>query len=297
IPWLAVQIAGLGRGFRAGEAGVGHFDPTRLLVSYAVSTVVFFSLSSSKLPLYVLPVLPILAVLGGRNLAERGRSRTDGYLLSVVPVVVVGAAWLLRSNLASEQLPGPLIDHLLILVSLAGLLLVVAGIWSLLGPRRSLLVTGAIAVLGISAVQLVLWGVQALAENRSAEGVATLIEHNAGDRPIEVYLTDIWPTYAFYRQDIPTLVGVKGELEMGISADPGRWIPTRERFFQLWRDREEAAVVLKSTRLEKYRPVVADSDLVCQSTRLTVIFKSRQPLAGCLDFGQALTPDPASRRH
>ena len=69
-------LAPLARAARAAwhEPGpVAHFKPLKFLLLYSLLTVIFFSLSDSKLATYILPVFPPLAALTGVYLTRRPR--------------------------------------------------------------------------------------------------------------------------------------------------------------------------------------------------------------------------------
>jgi 4-amino-4-deoxy-L-arabinose transferase-like glycosyltransferase len=71
IPWTALAVPALGRAIRAARdrmASTAAFE--QLLLIWALFPVLFFTLSSSKLPGYTLPALPAFAILIGIYLAE-----------------------------------------------------------------------------------------------------------------------------------------------------------------------------------------------------------------------------------
>jgi 4-amino-4-deoxy-L-arabinose transferase-like glycosyltransferase len=65
-------------------------DSCRFLALWALLPIVFFSLSSSQLPQYILPVFPALALIAGRFLAER-RFDSTAVNLIILPVMFVAA--------------------------------------------------------------------------------------------------------------------------------------------------------------------------------------------------------------
>lgn len=62
VPWVTLLPGALRAAWRRQP---GLVQPNRLMLAWAVVIFLFFSASSSKLPSYILPVFPALAVLLG----------------------------------------------------------------------------------------------------------------------------------------------------------------------------------------------------------------------------------------
>ena len=70
-PWLITSLRSLvSPGFKWSPDKPGQFDPDRFMWTFVVVTFCFFSLGQSKLPGYILPILPIIAVISGRQIAS-----------------------------------------------------------------------------------------------------------------------------------------------------------------------------------------------------------------------------------
>jgi 4-amino-4-deoxy-L-arabinose transferase-like glycosyltransferase len=109
-------------------------DPCRFLALWALLPFIFFSLSKSQLPQYILPIFPALALVTGRFLAER-LSSASGLRFILIPWVVVvgvvlylfvGAAW---PNLSVRYLRTAVAQNLLSLTACGVLLVVILGIF------------------------------------------------------------------------------------------------------------------------------------------------------------------------
>ena len=84
----------------------GRFDPARALAVWGIVVLVFFSLSGSKLAPYIMPALPPLALLAGRELDRGLSSRAHTVLLAtagVLAVLLLGSHGLLM-HLAADSL-------------------------------------------------------------------------------------------------------------------------------------------------------------------------------------------------
>ena len=119
------------------------------LSSWALSTLVFFSLSRDKLPGYILPALPALAALAGmawaRQAAPRGLLTLCSALLALMPVAatVLPAALEtgLRDALSEARFP-------LVALAAAGLLVILVGAAEWAGRRRLAFAAVALCTVG-----------------------------------------------------------------------------------------------------------------------------------------------------
>jgi 4-amino-4-deoxy-L-arabinose transferase-like glycosyltransferase len=92
LPWSALLIDGLLKARKA--FWKGSDDPVSRLQTFTLAWIllplVFFSFSSSKLPGYILPVLPAVALLAGSRLAQLHRGAKDN-----LPIITTGALGLI----------------------------------------------------------------------------------------------------------------------------------------------------------------------------------------------------------
>jgi 4-amino-4-deoxy-L-arabinose transferase-like glycosyltransferase len=93
LPWMFAMPAAIARAWR--EEGGRAFQPLRVVLLWTAFVVLFFSASGSKLPAYVLPVFPPLALVLGRYLLlapERRLALWSGLVIPVAIALVV-VAW------------------------------------------------------------------------------------------------------------------------------------------------------------------------------------------------------------
>jgi 4-amino-4-deoxy-L-arabinose transferase-like glycosyltransferase len=237
VPWLGF----LGHGLTAGatrDAQPGlRFRPRLLLLVWVVFIVAFFSASSSKLPGYILPVFPALALLLGRYLQEASdRLRTANALL----VTLAGAGLLafagLSGQLARHAGEAALYRAWMPWIGAAGLLMLGAGLAALWCVRRGQ--AGAyvfvIAVASFLSAQLLLAGFEPLAQARA--GTALLPAIRAALRPAtHVYSVGIYEqSLTFYLGRPVTLVDYEDEFAFGLRQEPALWIPSLDGFVNQW---------------------------------------------------------------
>lgn len=246
-PSRAAFIAGAGQiAARPGSAAPG-IEVERLLAVWAVSIFLFFSASGSKLPGYILPVFPALAVLAALAL-ERVSERAWRAQLFVAGGVALGLAALspLVGRLGSQATPQVHFEALSHWLLGASLLAAAAVLLALALARAARQQASRMAYsLGILASTLV-GAVGHDAVGRVSSGV-TLVP------AVSRVLTPEMPLYGvrrldhtvpFYLQHRLTMVETPDELAFGVSQEPERWLPTLARFVERWQHGPRALALM-----------------------------------------------------
>nr|WP_267875548.1 glycosyltransferase family 39 protein [Duganella radicis] len=226
-PWIAIAPASVAA---ARHRLPGRFQPAILLAIWIIFILVFFSYSSSKLPGYMLPVFPALALLIGRQLESASR---DTALALAVLLAVIGTAGLCGALFA----PGvDSVRHLLLGASLAALLgagMAWAAEWR--GMRTAAILS--LACSGWALTQLSLAATEPYGRGEAGAAMAKAL------RP---ELTPSTPVYSvgayeqsmtFYMAHKVITVAYTDELAFGLQQEPQLGIPTLEEFMARWRAR------------------------------------------------------------
>jgi len=223
FPWSAFLPAGFGEAWRVVRARAAAGPGDRLLAvcgCWAVGLFLFFSLSGTKLPSYLFPAFPALALLAGRALAAVvGTAKGAPPLLRLTrlaPWILAGTAVVLAAAIAAlpailEQvrplsrgvLDGVAVPAWLTLGLAAWLLLTGLGALGLGGSRRLLALAAMMVGLVLAAETAVVPRVYAIAQaplRRFAEEARAIA--GAGG-PVVVYGLNA-PTIVFYA-DRPVL--------------------------------------------------------------------------------------------
>ena len=281
LPWTVLMfdamfrcVIGAGRGRNSGLPDK-TFNTQRFLLIWAVFIYIFFSISGSKLPSYLLPMFPVLALLMGKRIAEM---RARVLFWQVAPAIAVALALLgLALNVGKlADTPGQieLYPHygpwliIAALVSLAGLS---AGILLLWREKKPI----AVAVLALSALlsaQIALSGYETVARERSAKHIAEAIRAEVirGEIGAEIPFYSVLTyeqTLPFYLKRTFTLVQYQDEMAYGIQQEPQRWIPTIEEFAKVWATQREALAIM---------PVYAYAQLQKEELAMKIIFEDTQ---------------------
>jgi 4-amino-4-deoxy-L-arabinose transferase-like glycosyltransferase len=237
LPWLSSLLPGLAAGMRK-EAG-RRFQPRRFLLVWTVLVFAFFSVSSSKLASYILPIFPALAALIGVHLTGHVVARRIEW--HALPAVIVGGACLFLvphvTRFASETVPAALYEAYqpwLYAGSAALLLGGLAGFW--LGRQgRSVAAMAALAFGGFAFGQGFLLGHDSLGSVNSAHDVAAAIRPQvpAGAPFFSVDTYD--QSLQFYLKRTTTMVAYRDELGFGIEQEPQKFIADIAGFESAWR--------------------------------------------------------------
>jgi len=95
LPWTVLMFDTLFKTWRGGKLPEGAsrnraFNAARFLLVWAVFIYLFFTVSGSKLPSYLLPMFPALALLMGRRLAEMNPRRLFWLIVPILPLTLLG---------------------------------------------------------------------------------------------------------------------------------------------------------------------------------------------------------------
>jgi 4-amino-4-deoxy-L-arabinose transferase-like glycosyltransferase len=93
LPWAFALIPAAIHGWRKAPSVIGQntFAPLRFLLIYSVFILLFFSKSGSKLPHYIAPMFPVLALVIAAYLKARDPRRLAWFILPVLPLAMWGA--------------------------------------------------------------------------------------------------------------------------------------------------------------------------------------------------------------
>jgi len=235
--FLPVLLAGIGPWLLPFLAALRPRDDRELfLVIWALVVLAFFSASGSKLPPYILPMFPALALLIGRRLA--GDARRGLLIAQSALLVVMSIAGVI---LVAGFAPDNYADYARWL-ALASALLGVAAICALVCALRSA-ITGAVVCLaagGLIATVLGLAAHRTLSDRFSvASTVAKLAERPSASTP--VFAVDMYDhTLPWSLKRTVTMVAHRDELEVAIGWEPQKFIRDLDAFAAVWRATPQA---------------------------------------------------------
>jgi 4-amino-4-deoxy-L-arabinose transferase-like glycosyltransferase len=251
LPWLFVLLWGARRTWRDGVAAANGFSWQRFAVVWVIFVVLFFSASGSKLPAYIAPIFPALALLAGRLLARYDAKTLFRLTLPLAVAAVAMLALVLFMNEARlERLTGrrgmaTIAAYLPWLRVALGVMAAgsLAALFAFRRTRPDARTAGilALALSALVAVQLGLVGFDVFRTTRSAWDILQSARTTLGasqdfDPRAPFYQVHLYDqTVPFYLGRTTTLVEYRDEMALGIDAEPQRAIPTEELWFPVWK--------------------------------------------------------------
>jgi 4-amino-4-deoxy-L-arabinose transferase-like glycosyltransferase len=249
MPWTLLMFDTLLRAWKWGAARARSFSPERFLLVWIVFVYVFFSVSGSKLPSYLLPMFPALALLMGRHFAEMGVQRLFWLVVPLLPLIALGLGLApFTARLADTPEQAQMYGEYAVWLTAAALVWLLGMIAALVLLRRSSKPAAAM-LLGLGtllAAQLGTSGYNSIAPERSAYLIAEAIRpHVKPDVPFYSVQT-YEQTLPFYLKRTFTLVAYQDEMAFGIMQEPQRWIPDIPSLARAWQAQPEAYAIMRT---------------------------------------------------
>jgi 4-amino-4-deoxy-L-arabinose transferase-like glycosyltransferase len=275
IPWLGV----LGQSLRLGvQREAGLFRPRLMALIWAVFILLFFTKSNSKLPGYILPIFPALALLVA-NYLETGSRRSrviSAGLMSAIGIALLATVPFM-TKLSKHGGEAVLYQAFQPWVLAAGFVALAGGALAWLYARqmqRDLFVL-VLAVAGFSTTQLILAGFEPLGKVRAGAGLLPAIRAELTPATRIYSVGTYEQSLTFYLQRPVVLVDYTDEFTFGLQQQPELAIPTVAAFVDQW-TRDAAAGVrdVAFNRADIYNELQQKGvpmRVVAQDSRRTVI--------------------------
>lgn len=229
------------------------FRPALMAGIWAIAIFTFFSLSRSKLPGYIVPVIPALGILAGVAL-DRLDARAWGKQLTGMALLVACAllASPVVATLNANHTPNVFwrAYAIWVAVAFALMLLGIAGARLLL--RRGVLPSVAVYALGAYlGFTVALLGHETVGRPASGADLVDQIQPHLTPTMKLYGVRTLDHTLPFYLHHPLTMVEAADELTFGTTVEPDRWVPSMAQFEKIWKNGEPAmAVMSPETYLE-----------------------------------------------
>ena len=269
LPWL----------FRAPRAGEGErtIKAHHLLLVWSVFIFVFFSYSGSKLPSYILPILPALALLAALRLREARPAALGWFLLAPALLWALAlAASTQVDRLAMPNTPADLLVPMIQAVRWGALIFLAGAILSLWSLRKKC-VTAAIVSLAFGhflATILLIQSYDHYGQLRSADKIARALTPLIGPET-PVFSVGVYDhTLPFYLRRNVTLVAYVSEFAFGQAQEPERWIRSLDDFARQWKALPQAAAYMSPSLWTELSQRGLPMHIVYQDPRRLMVVKS-----------------------
>ena len=255
VPWLGVLGQAMLRVVRPvgpaqdGKAQAnepkGAFRPALMALVWAVFIILFFTKSNSKLPGYILPVFPALALLVARYLDGGARA---GRMLTATLTSLVGVALLVAvpfmPRMAGRASEVVLYQAYQPWVIVAGFIALAGGALALLYARqlqRDRFVV-ALALAGFLTTQVLMAGFEPLGRVRAGADMLPAISAQLLPQT-KIYSVGVYEqSMTFYLRRTFILVDYTDEFSFGLQQQPELSIPTVPAFVAQWMSDSRAGV-------------------------------------------------------
>lgn len=249
LPWLA-QLPGaarltFARGKGEASSAANGFRPTLILGLWAILIFAFFSISDSKLPGYIFPIIPALAILAALVLEHTSERAWRWQLKAFLALAVVGlAASGYVATMSSDMYPNAVFSRFAAFLAVA-FAAGAAFTWlalRLASQRFESMVAFACAwFLTFTAAML---GHEAF--GRSMSGIDLVPAVKPWLKPdVPFYAVErLDHTMPFYLGRPTVMVQSPDELAFGVEQEPTKWVPTTEAFVTRWKEGGQAVAMM-----------------------------------------------------
>ena len=276
LPWTLIMVQAAAGAWR--RTTIEAFQPKRFLLVWATLVFAFFSASGSKLPSYILPMLPALALLAGELLARMGRRALSLHLAAILLLAAVALGLLARATglAATDPAAEPLSRYALWLsLAIGGWFAgTLAALWLVRHERllpAMLTLAAAAHLAGLGA----LLGHEQLGRSNSAHyiagQVAPLLKEGVPFYSVRMYEQ----TLPFYLRRTVTLVDYRDEMGFGLDQEPEKGLATIEAFRQRWQADDDAFAVMHRNTYEQFARDGLSMRVVAEDARQLIVRKAR----------------------
>ena len=273
LPWLVPAVFALLRGWRA-SVPAGHFDVRRLLWTWSVFVMGFFSISDSKLAPYILPMFPALALLASEEFHRSSprRFRSGSVIAGIAAGGLLAALIVISRRSPPPEWLAAVPDFRRFLLMAAGLLLAGSVMAWRYGSRSpgSRPVVAACLAMTLSTLVLLFggWRSETL---RSGKALAATI-------PAELIRSAPFYSVETYDQTVPfyigrtlTLVNFRNELDYGLNHEPQRGIDTTAEFVERWKKLDQGVALMSNSTFGRLESAGIPMRLLGRDLRRVVV--------------------------
>ncbi len=275
LPWVFQIPGAIAQAWQERQRG---FSSGWLLVCWFVIIFAFFSVSQSKLPGYIIPIFPALALLIGKRLDRvlgNSNSLALSWRLQTLGFVVLGCSgFFFLSEISQQARPDEIeayaqytywvISALIALVGLSLLATLQAkrnGLASILSFASGFFLCAIIAGTGHETLGRAVSGIDL------ANRVKAIIPAN-----VNVYSVRLLDhTMPFYLDRTMIMVEDPDELRFGVTAQPELWLPTLDAFITRWNEDSSAYAMMVPEQFDALQKIQFPMQEVDRDSRRVIV--------------------------
>jgi 4-amino-4-deoxy-L-arabinose transferase-like glycosyltransferase len=262
MPWTPFIAVRLREGWRR-EGEPGTLQTSRFLLIWAAFIFLFFSASHSKLPFYILPVFPALALFAAVEMQKMTPTTLSRFAWGLA---VVGGALLLVALIGGERIarafsgkssPFEIVGHLVPWIQASVFTFTVGAVAAAWLFRRCSRALGmvALALGSLVAGILAMDGHDQLSRLSSSYPIVREIEATQGplDRGAPFYSIQMYDqTLPFYLGRTVTLVQYLDEFALGLDAEPQKGISRVDDWKRSWVELERGYAMMSLINYDRF---------------------------------------------
>jgi 4-amino-4-deoxy-L-arabinose transferase-like glycosyltransferase len=238
LPWTSFAAVAVVNGWRRDRpAELPGFRSRRFLILWIMVTMLFFSVSHSKLPPYIVPLFPAIALLVGDYVGRSAPATVKRHLAGIIIFWFIAFAYVAFGPLPTRDDTPPELIAEVFRWATAGFALALLGAgcaWLLAKRARvrdAVICAGAGALLATSALLL---DFKVLRRLRSGYDLSQLVAavHDPAKPFYSIKAYD--HSLSFYLGRAQTIVDYKGELIFGQQQEPAKALPDLATFLTAW---------------------------------------------------------------
>lgn len=276
LPWMVAFVPAVISAWRR-EATAITFRWRRFAILWIGFVLVFFSVSGSKLPPYILPLFPMTAVVLAEWLDRTEPRRLALYIVPVAILLAVALAfgWGAPDRSRSEWTK-TLYHAARPWIVGGGVVLITGYLIATLMLRRRLKDAAVAMVITVTLVFIdaVEDGYEELSPRQSGMEIAAIMRSHLTPETRVYAVRHYDQTATFYLGRTVTLVDYIDEFALGLEAEPSRGLPTVERFIDQWREPGPAMAIIQPGLEDRLRRERLEFSTLHADERRVVIRKA-----------------------
>ncbi|AZN36119.1 phospholipid carrier-dependent glycosyltransferase [Iodobacter ciconiae] len=271
LPWTSLLPQALKKSWQSNE----QFKTNRFLLIWSIFIFAFFSKSGSKLPSYILPIFPALAMLMAQTLMDiSSKALRWHFVWMVIPGLILIGAYPYVSTITSDNTPQMYNAAYAIWLVAAGLVFTGGSIASfiLAGKNKKEAAIATMVLTGLIGGQLPMVGHESYAYTNSSYHLVEAIKPQVNEQSTLYAVRYYDQSLPFYLKRTIQFVEYTDEFQMGQKSEPDKHI-TLDDFIARWNSDAQPVAILQKETLNELQTRGLQMKIIAKDARRLVIAK------------------------